>query len=186
MDDTLHELRQVRHEIRELHGDLVAALLVALINLDPTERHFIMSALDDLKLLGARIDAVTASLPGDVATAVAAQKSADDAANAATVQALADANAAATQQETQLQAVVTDLTAKIVALETAAGIPAATPVSPPPPPPVLQPIAWDSGKTYNTGDAAVGSDNQTYSSAVDGNLDNDPTTSPSSLWTVVA
>ncbi len=72
-----------------------------------------MALVDDINALGTRIDAVTAALPADVATAVAAQKATDDAANATTIQELADATGA-----------VTALTAKVAALETAAGVPA--------------------------------------------------------------
>jgi len=70
-----------------------------------------MTIATDLDAIGVRIDAVTAATPVDIANAVSAQKATDDAANAANVQELADAGAA-----------VTSLTAKVAALETAAGV----------------------------------------------------------------
>ena len=109
-DDT-HE---IKHEIKRIH-EILWALVVLIPN--PFERELAMSALTDLQALGVRIDAVTAALPTDVATAVAAQKATDDAANAANVQELAD-----------ITTEVTSLTAKVAALETAAGIPATPPV----------------------------------------------------------
>ena len=75
------------------------------------EQEFLMAIADEINALGTRLNAVTAALPADVATAVAAQKATDDAANAANVQALADGETA-----------VTALTAKVAALETAAGV----------------------------------------------------------------
>lgn len=76
------------------------------------ELEYIMSIVDDINAIGAEIDAVAALLPADIASAVAAQKAADDAANAANVTALADA-----------QTAVNGLAAKVAALKTAAGAP---------------------------------------------------------------
>lgn len=111
-DDTRH----IKHEIGRIH-EILWALVILIPN--PFERELAMSALTDLQALGVRIDAVTAALPTDVATAVAAQKATDDAANAANVQELSD-----------ITAEVTTLTAKVVALETAAGVPPVVPTSP--------------------------------------------------------
>jgi hypothetical protein len=110
-DDTRH----IKHEIGRIH-EILWALVILIPN--PFERELAMSALTDLQALGVRIDAVTAALPTDVATAVAAQKATDDAANAANVQELSD-----------IAAEVTTLTAKVVALETAAGVPPVVPAS---------------------------------------------------------
>jgi hypothetical protein len=77
----------------------------------PLELEILMTLATDIDALGIRLDAVTAALPTDVATAVAAQLATDNAANAANIQALADANTS-----------VTALAAKVAVLETAAGI----------------------------------------------------------------
>jgi len=42
--------------------------------------------------------------------------------------------------------------------------------------------AWDSGITYNTNDAAIGSDGNTYRSLVDNNVGNDPVTDEAGNW----
>lgn len=41
---------------------------------------------------------------------------------------------------------------------------------------------WDSSVTYSEGDAAIGSDGQTYRSLVSSNLNNDPTTDDGTNW----
>lgn len=113
-----HPIRALDH-IRQDLEEWTAALKDLLLSPD-LEMETIMSLVDDINALGVRIDAVTALLPTDVATAVAAQKATDDAANAANVQELADA-----------QAAVTALAAKVTALETAAGVPATAPTTSP-------------------------------------------------------
>jgi hypothetical protein len=42
--------------------------------------------------------------------------------------------------------------------------------------------AWSAGVTYDTNDAAIGSDGNTYRSLVDGNLGNDPVTGDGTKW----
>ena len=74
-----------------------------------------MAALDDLKALGPRLDAVAAAIGTDTATAVAN-------ATAAANQQISTLEATATQAETDLANEVTDLTAKVATLETAVGI----------------------------------------------------------------
>ena len=124
-----HELHRIRHDFHRLHHDLFELLEGVITHNLPLEGLAIMSALDDLKALGVRIDAVTAALPADIATAVQAQKDADAAAVKTAQDALAAAEAAATQAESDLAAEVTDLTAKVTALETAAGIPSTPPAA---------------------------------------------------------
>jgi hypothetical protein len=77
----------------------------------PLELETLMAIADEINALAVRIQAVTAALPADVATAVAAQKATDDAAAAATAQALADGETA-----------VAAVTADVASLETAAGV----------------------------------------------------------------
>lgn len=127
-DDQCNELREVHRLLGELHHKLRVAIEAAVKFNLPLEAIEIMSALDDLKALGPRLDAILAALPADVAAAVAAQKAADADAVTAAQDALTAAQAAATQAESDLAAEVTVLTAKIAALETAAG------VQPPAPP----------------------------------------------------
>lgn len=43
-------------------------------------------------------------------------------------------------------------------------------------------VAWDAGTTFNTNDAAIGSDGNTYRSLVDNNTGNDPVTDDGSNW----
>lgn len=101
LERVAHDIRRLAHELHHFH-------------LNPLrELETVMTIKTDLDALGVRVDAVTAVLPVDIAQAVATQKAADDAANAQNVQDLADATGA-----------VADLTGKIAALETAAGIPA--------------------------------------------------------------
>lgn len=121
-DDVFDELRRIRHRLRELHRDLHAAIFAAITHNTPLEGAAIMAALDNLKALGARIDAVTALLPTDIAAAVKAQADADAAAITAAQDALATAQAAAVQAETDLATEVSDLTTKVAALEKAAGV----------------------------------------------------------------
>lgn len=49
--------------------------------------------------------------------------------------------------------------------------------------PAAGPLAWDSGATYSSGQQVTGSDQFIYTSAVNGNLGNDPTTDNGSHWT---
>lgn len=107
-----HLVRQLHHIRRDLAEKTLELQELLLRNPD-CELEDIMSLVDNINALGARIDAVAALLPADIATAVAAQKATDDAANAATIQELADATTA-----------VAGLAAKVTALETAAGVPA--------------------------------------------------------------
>ena len=123
MDDVFDELRRIRHRLRELHRDLYEAIFAAITHNVPLEGISLMSALSDLQALGARIDAVTALLPIDIAAAVKAQADADAAELKTAQDALAAEQAAAAKAESDLAATVTDLTAKITALETAAGVP---------------------------------------------------------------
>lgn len=132
-DETFHELRRVRHKLWELHRDLLENLLAAFLDNSKLERETAMGALQDLQALLPRLDAVINAWPTDisqaVATAVADQKATDDAANQANIDALATAQTVATQAETDLQATVTDLTAKVVAAEALAGITHTPPVT---------------------------------------------------------
>jgi hypothetical protein len=121
-DDQFSDLREVYRLLGELHHKLRVAIEAAVKFNLPLEAIEIMSALDDLKALGPRLDAILAALPADVATAVAAQKAADAAAVTAAQDALTAAQAAATQAESDLAAEVATLTTKIAALETAAGV----------------------------------------------------------------
>lgn len=82
----------------------------------------IMSALDDLKALGPRLDAVLAAVSTDTATAVAA-------AVAPLNDQIASLTAAAAQSETDLSGEVGVMTPKVAALETAVGIPAPAPAA---------------------------------------------------------
>ncbi|MDR9412510.1 MAG: hypothetical protein RI531_07830, partial [Haloferacaceae archaeon] len=43
-------------------------------------------------------------------------------------------------------------------------------------------VAWDAGTTFNTNDAAIGSDGNTYRSLVDNNTGNDPVADDGSNW----
>lgn len=74
-----------------------------------------MSALDDLKVLDTRLQAVAAATPNDTATAVAN-------AVAPLNEQITALNAAAATAESDLAAEVTALTPTVVALETAVGI----------------------------------------------------------------
>ena len=116
------ELRDIYTTLDAVHNRLHTALHAALTFNLPLEGFEIMAALDDLKALAPRLDAAIAALPADVATAVAAQKAADDAAVTDAQSALAAAQNDATQAEVALQATVGDLTTKVAALETAAGV----------------------------------------------------------------
>ncbi len=122
MPDAETELREVHRLLNDAHHRLHTAIHAALTLNLPLEGYEIMAALDDLKALGPRIDAVTAALPADVANAVAAQKATDDAAVSAAQSALTTAQNDATTAESNLAAEVTDLTGRVTALETAAGV----------------------------------------------------------------
>ncbi len=131
MDDQCCELREIHRLLAEMHRRLHTAIHAALTLNLPLEGISIMAALDDLKALGPRLDAVIAALPADVANAVAAQKAADDAAVTDAQNALATAQSDAATAESNLASTVTDLTAKVASLEAAAGV---QPPAPPPPP----------------------------------------------------
>jgi hypothetical protein len=101
MPHPVHELHEVAEELHRLQRLIVDILLNPQIELD-----LAMAALDDLKALGTRIDAVTAELPTTIADAVSA----------------AEASA-----ETALEAEVATLTTSVTALEAAAKGSASTP-----------------------------------------------------------
>lgn len=124
MATATEQLRALAEEAREIHHRLTHLCLNPVREIER-----IMTALSDLQALGPRLDAVAAILPADVANAVAAQVAADAQAVNDAKSALATATQAATDAESALQAEVTDLTAKVVALETAAGIPAPAPAA---------------------------------------------------------
>lgn len=121
LDDALRELKEVQYHLHSLHRDIRRMVEATLTHNLPLEALSIMSALIDLQALGPRIDAVTAALPTDVATAVAA-------ATATLTQQLSDATAAAAKAESDLQTEVDSLTTSVAALEAAAGVPAPTTV----------------------------------------------------------
>lgn len=82
-----------------------------------------MAALDDLKSLEPRLDAIIAAIPNDTATAVSSAT--------ATLNAqIASLQAAATQSETELATEVANITPKVAALETAVGITPPAPAAP--------------------------------------------------------
>jgi large repetitive protein len=120
-DDTADELRHIGREIHRIHDDLVALLLIP-SEFDQFKKELAMSAITELKALGVRVDAVTALLPVDIATAVATQKAADATALTAAQDALSALQASDAADATALEAEITTLTAKIAALETAAGV----------------------------------------------------------------
>lgn len=106
-DPLVSELHTLADEARNLHHALTEALT-------PHEREHVMAALDQLKALGPRIDAVTAIIGAtDVAGAVA-QATAPLTAQIKQLQQDADA------KETAAQAVATSLTTSVGALEAAA------------------------------------------------------------------
>lgn len=74
-----------------------------------------MPALEDLKALEPRMDAVIAAIPNDTATAVAAAVAAKD----EQIDAL---QTAASEAESALAAEVANITPKVVAMETGVGI----------------------------------------------------------------
>lgn len=119
MSDPKHELAAIGADIHVTYRRLVTLHLNPILELET-----IMSALDDLKTLGPRIDAVTASLDTDIAAKVAA---ATDPLNAE----IANLTGAAMAQESDTQAVAIDLMDKVSALETAAGVSAPAPAEQP-------------------------------------------------------
>jgi hypothetical protein len=122
MDDFLEQLREIHRELRKIHNRLYEIIVLP----DVFDKGLAMSALTELQALGARIDAVTAALPADVATAVAAQKAADAQAVTDAQNALAALQAQNASDEAALEAEITTLTDKVAALETAAGVPGPT------------------------------------------------------------
>ncbi len=113
----VHQLHRISQELAE-KSDHLLRIIRHRLHHNP-EQADLMSLALDIQALGTRIDAVTAALPNDVGAAVAAQKATDDAANAANIQAVADA-----------QSALTELGDKVSALEVAAGVTAAPPVTP--------------------------------------------------------
>lgn len=114
MHPLVDELRAIRHAIHEALQHPSLAL------------EYIMAALDRLKALEPRLDAVIAAQNTDTATAVAA-------AVAPLNEQITQLQAAAAQSETDLgNEVDSVLTLKVVALETGAGITFAPPADPEP------------------------------------------------------
>lgn len=143
MDEFFDELRAIHHEIRKIHARLVEIILFPVF-----QKELALSALTELQALGARIDAVTAALPTDIATAVAAQAAADQTAITTAQNALSALQAQNASDAAALETEITTLTAKVAALETVAGIPQPTPAPTPTPTPTalaVSPASISSG-----------------------------------------
>ena len=157
--DLTEELRRISHEFRRLHRTIYLMVEAAISHEQELEGAAIMAALDDLAALGTRIATVTATLPTDIATAVAAQAAADKAAITTAQDALAAAQASAATAATELDAAVSTLTGQVAALEKAAGVqpPAAaltiTPTS------ITGPVGTPITQVLSAGPNAVGTVN---------------------------
>ena len=112
MPETDHLLHDIDRRLERIEERFLEIITAPTFELDDA-----MTLLTDIQGARADVQAVTAALPADVATAVAAQKATDDAANQANITELADA-----------QTEVTGLLSDIAALKTAAGIQPTTPV----------------------------------------------------------